>query len=435
VRRLAEQQHLAYFAGGCVRDFVMGKQPTDYDVATTATPAQIQEIFGPRRTLAIGAAFGVVCVHQKIDGIQHQVEVATFRRDGIYSDGRHPDEVTFSTPEWDAQRRDFTINGLFYDPLRRHIIDYVDGVGDIERRRLRAIGNPEARFREDKLRLLRAIRFAARLDFALDPVTGHSIRQMAEEIVVVSPERIAAELRKMFSHPSRTQAMALMRDTGLLPVLMPELMLIFGTATGEDGLMEHLRRLKQLDLEAALGLFGCLLSPSGKATAETEAREESGSSTVGQGLAGKGPGDGKRWLVSAWQERWRLSNEEANCIGFVLAHGLLLKKADQLAWSRLQPLLISPYIATALSVTAALLEHEFGTDQALSRCRAALAWPRARLNPAPLVDGRLLLELQVPTGPLYASLIKSGRAAQLDGAIRNREEAIGWLRERLNSEV
>jgi hypothetical protein len=432
---LAEQQHLAYFAGGCVRDFVMGKQPTDYDVATTATPAQIREIFGPRRTLAIGASFGVVCVHQKIDGIQHQVEVATFRRDGIYSDGRHPDEVTFSTPEWDAQRRDFTINGLFYDPLRRHIIDYIDGVGDIERRRLRAIGNPEARFREDKLRLLRAIRFAARLNFELDPATGKSIEQMAEEIVVVSPERIAAELRKMFSHPSRTRAIALMREARLLRVLMPEWTLILDSVTGEERLMEHLGRLKQMDLEATLGLFGCLLSEPGKPTDGTEAGEESDSNAADEGLAGNGEGDGKRRLVNAWQERWRLSNDEANCIGFVLAHAPLLKKADQLAWSRLQPLLISPYIATALSVTAALLEHEFGTDQALSRCRAALAWPHARLNPAPLVDGRLLLELQVPTGPLYASLIKSARAAQLDGAIRNREEAIGWLRDRLNPTV
>ncbi len=159
---LHRQGYLAYFAGGCVRDQILGISPHDYDIATDARPEQVREIFGARNTLLVGASFGVVCVHGFVGKTRHQVEVATFRSDGVYSDGRHPDSVHFAPPELDAQRRDFTINGLFFDPISDQVIDFVGGVEDIRAGILRSIGDPHHRFGEDKLRLLRAIRFAAR---------------------------------------------------------------------------------------------------------------------------------------------------------------------------------------------------------------------------------------------------------------------------------
>src|SRR6185436_14620848 len=183
VRRLRDSGHQALWAGGCVRDQLMGQTPKDYDVATDAVPDRIRETFGKRRTLPIGAAFGVItALGPRGAG---QIDVATFRRDAAYSDGRHPDAVTFSDAEHDAQRRDFTINGLFYDPLIGQVTDFVGGQEDLNRRVIRAIGDPLARIAEDKLRMLRAVRFAARFNFLLEEQTLAAIRQQAHELIIV----------------------------------------------------------------------------------------------------------------------------------------------------------------------------------------------------------------------------------------------------------
>jgi poly(A) polymerase len=210
----------AYWAGGCVRDQLLGREPKDFDVATDARPDEIRGIFGFRRTVAVGEAFGVIkVVGRKPEG---EVEVATFRQDASYSDGRHPDSVRFSTPEADAQRRDFTINGLFYDPLDDRVIDFVGGQEDLARRMVRAIGDARARFAEDKLRLLRGVRIAATFDFTLEPATRDAIKAMADQITVVSAERIAAEMRLMLVHPRRARALELLRELGLLKIILPE---------------------------------------------------------------------------------------------------------------------------------------------------------------------------------------------------------------------
>jgi len=204
VGRLREAGFEAYWAGGCVRDQMMGRRPKDFDVATSATPEQIRELFGRRRTLAIGAAFGVITV---LGGKPLEpIEVATFRRDAAYSDGRHPDSVTFSSAEEDASRRDFTINGLFYDPVEKKVIDFVGGCEDMQRRVIRAIGCPRDRITEDKLRMLRAVRFAAALEFEIDEETFLAVREMADQIGVVSAERIAAEVTKMLIGRNRVRA-------------------------------------------------------------------------------------------------------------------------------------------------------------------------------------------------------------------------------------
>ncbi len=208
VRTLRGAGFAAYWAGGCVRDCVLGRTPKDYDVATNAPPPQIRVLFGRKRTLPLGAAFGVITVLGPPGA--GAIEVATFRRDAEYRDGRHPDSVTFSTAEEDAARRDFTINGMFYDPIEDRLIDFVGGQRDLEARSIRAIGDPQERFREDKLRLLRAVRFAAALQAEIEPSTEAAIRRMAAEITVVSAERIAVEMQRILVDPHRSRGIRLL---------------------------------------------------------------------------------------------------------------------------------------------------------------------------------------------------------------------------------
>src|SRR6185295_1585440 len=210
----------ALWAGGCVRDELLGLTPKDYDVATSAKPEQIRDLFGRRRTLPIGASFGVITVLGPREA--GQIEVATFRTDAAYSDGRHPDSVTFTTAEHDAQRRDFTINGLFYDPIAQQVVDYVGGQQDLKAKILRAIGDPRLRLSEDKLRMLRAVRFAAAFNFAIDPDTLTAIQDMAPEINTVSAERIGIEIRRMLIDPNRASALKLLREANLLVQVLPE---------------------------------------------------------------------------------------------------------------------------------------------------------------------------------------------------------------------
>ncbi len=231
VRRLRDAGCEALWAGGCVRDELLGQAPKDYDVATSAPPDQVRRLF--RRTVAVGEAFGVVEVlGPRTESGPLKVQVATFRSDGVYSDGRRPDAVTFSSAREDAERRDFTINGMFFDPLGNLLIDYVGGQEDLRNRMLRAIGDPARRIAEDKLRMLRAVRLAARFDFAVDRATADAIGRMAPEIVVVSAERVADEFRKMLVDRHRARAMRLFMDLGLAQPLLPELLPMCGLPQG-----------------------------------------------------------------------------------------------------------------------------------------------------------------------------------------------------------
>jgi len=246
VRALLERGHQAYFAGGCVRDLLLGREPADYDVATDATPRQVMQIFP--QTFAVGEQFGVVLVPAEPTGAtgapsassgqalarqggraKGAVEVATFRSDVGYSDGRHPDEVRFTKdPREDVQRRDFTINGMLLDPLTpdsttNGILDFVGGREDLQAGIVRAIGDPERRFAEDKLRMLRAVRFAARFDYQIDPATLAAIQKLAPQIRQVSCERVREELTKMLTEGQARRAFELLDTTGLLPEVLPEI--------------------------------------------------------------------------------------------------------------------------------------------------------------------------------------------------------------------
>ena len=218
VRRLREAGHEACYAGGCVRDMLLGKTPQDYDIATDARPEQVQALFP--RTVPVGAQFGVILVVEQ--GVEFQV--ATYRADGVYLDGRRPEDVTFTTAEGDARRRDFTINGLFYDPESGEVRDFVGGRKDLESRTIRAIGQAGERFAEDKLRVLRGVRFAATLDFAIEPATWSAIGAGAAKIHEVSAERIREELAKIFLAPQRVRGFDLLDSSGLMQALLPEVL-------------------------------------------------------------------------------------------------------------------------------------------------------------------------------------------------------------------
>ncbi|MBL8829084.1 MAG: CCA tRNA nucleotidyltransferase [Planctomycetaceae bacterium] len=402
VDRLRSRGYEAYWAGGCVRDQLLGKQPKDYDVATSATPDQVREVFGKRRTLAIGAAFGVIAVIGSRE--QGVVEVATFRRDTSYTDGRHPDAVVFSTPEEDAQRRDFTINGLYYDPLAERVIDFVGGVADLKQGIVRAIGDPVARFNEDKLRLLRAVRMAARFGFHLDTATMQAIQAQADTVTSVSPERIGQEMRQMLTIDGRVQALELLVESRLLSAVLPAAVRLIGQPLNHD-------ERKQDAWQFTLEVLSLLPAP-----------------TFALSLAALVHLlDDPAAAITSANERWRLSNKEHERARWLAQQATALVDAPQLAWSRVQPLLVHEGIAELLDLHAARAAAANREAEHVAFCRAKLALPQAELDPPPLVTGNDLLQAGFPGGPNFARWLHDLRVAQLDGKLTTREAALAQV--------
>jgi len=391
VRKLRGAGFQAYWAGGCVRDQLLGRTPKDYDVATDATPEPIRGLFGRKRTLALGAAFGVITVLGPPGA--GQIEVATFRRDAAYSDGRHPDYVTFSTAEADAARRDFTINALFYDPLDDRVIDFVGGRQDLEARVLRAVGDPAERFRVDKLRLLRAVRFAATFAFELDAATEQAIRQMAAEIIVVSPERIAGEMQRILTDSRRSAGVRRLVQTGLAAAILPE---VVPHDEAQDRRLaqslEILDRLEDPGFPLALAALVCLWVDAAGAAAVAR--------------------------------RWRLSNQQTSRVAWLVAHRGTLAQAPAVPWSKVQRLFTAEGIHDLVALEEAIARAGSLDLDATAWCRAKLLKPPEVLNPPPLVTGDDLIGHGVVPGPRFQVLLERVRNAQLDGEVRTREEAL-----------
>jgi poly(A) polymerase len=382
VRRLKKAGHEALWAGGCVRDMLLGREPHDFDVATDATPEQVQKLF--KRTVAVGASFGVVEV---LGPKPHKAQVATFRSDVSYSDGRHPDAVVFSSPEEDARRRDFTINGMFFDPLEDRVIDHVGGRDDLRAGVLRAIGEPTQRFAEDKLRLLRAVRFATRFQLKLDPATADAIRAMANEITVVSAERIAEELRKLLTDPRRAEGVRLMADVDLITPIIPE---VAADVTPTVLVLERLPVVASFPL----ALAGVLRN------------------------AGKS-------VATKVSQRLKLSNAEREQVEWLVANHDRLGDAPNMRPSVLKPLLAHPSIGELLGLHRAEADANVGD---VEFCEQKLReWPPEVLNPSPLLTGDDLIELGVERGPAYKRLLDAVRAAQLDEIVTTKAQAIELL--------
>ncbi len=414
-RKLRDAGFEAFWAGGCVRDELLGLTPKDYDVATDARPDQIRDLFGHRRTLPIGAAFGVITVLGPRSA--GHIEVATFRTDAAYSDGRHPDSVSFTTAEHDAQRRDFTINGLFFDPIAHQVVDYVGGQTDLKHRTIRAIGDPRLRLREDKLRMLRAVRFAAAFGFTIDSDTLRTIRDMAPYINTVSAERIGMEIRRMLIDPSRAVAIALLRDTNLLAQVLPEV------ANLDDAVFTETQRIIAALKDPSLPLaLAALLVRAPEATATTT--DWSLQRPVLTAVSIANPSPFRPPLPAAIGRRLRYTNKEIHRTAWLLANRSLVAQAQQLPWPTLQRLLTHEGAADLLALHEAIAGAD---DSALAFCRERIAWPAERLNPLPLVDGSDLIRHGLTPGPQFAALLEQIRDAQLNGEIHSRDDALAMV--------
>ncbi len=431
VRRLQEAGFQGLWAGGCVRDELLGLTPKDYDVATNAHPGDVRRLF--RRTVAVGASFGVVEVLGPASaGPMLKVQVATFRADVSYSDGRHPDEVVFTDAREDALRRDFTINGMFKDPLTGEIIDHVGGQDDLKAGILRAIGDPQLRFEEDKLRLLRAVRMATRFQMNIEPATADAVKRMAPQINVVSAERIADELRKMLVDKDRARGLTLLDELGLAVPVLPEIVPMKGLPQGPPDaptgdLWGHvLRVLDLLGPEVSFPLaFAALLHDVGKPRTVGRTPDRYTfyyHEHVGKRLAGE---------ISA---RLRLSNEERERIEWLVEKHQYLGDARVMKWSKLKPILAHPGIRELLALHRAdALASERSLDH-VDYCEQLLReWTAEDLTPKPLLTGHDLTRLALEPGPLFKELLDTVREAQLDGTIGTTKQALEMVRERLTA--
>ncbi|RLS36831.1 MAG: CCA tRNA nucleotidyltransferase [Planctomycetota bacterium] len=398
VARLAKAGHEALFAGGCVRDEILGLEPDDYDVASSATPDQVRGLF--RRSVAVGASFGVIEVLGP-PGRKGplKVQVATFRTDGNYADGRRPSSVTFGTAREDALRRDFTINGMFMAPATGEVLDYVGGRADIQAGLLRAIGDPEKRFEEDRLRLVRAVRMTARFSMVLEKATAAAISRHASALTVVSAERIADELRKMLRHPKRARAMALLAEHGLLRVVLPEL----AEQAQEDP--ECLPRVFR-GLEALPSWAGFEIS-------------------LATTLMGADPS-----LTHNISRRLKISNEERDQLHWLLAHATALDTGCAPPRHILFPLFAHPWVDGLIHCARARLIASGQTPDGPDQARHMLESGDADFfNPRPLLDGADLQQIGLVPGPQLGQLLRRVRDEQLDGLLLDKGAALDRARE------
>ncbi len=419
VARLRSAGFAAYWAGGCVRDLLLGFEPADYDVATDARPEEVMGLF--RRTVGVGVSFGVVRVVGPAEA--GDVEVATFRSDGAYLDGRRPQAVTFSTAEFDASRRDFTINGMFFDPIDPRVIDYVGGRADLDARVLRAIGDPSARFAEDKLRLLRAVRFAARFGLAIEPGTRASVAAMAPQVTSVSPERIAQELRKMLVHEARVAAMELASDLGLVAAVLPPIVPMKGLFQGKpvqpDGdLWDHtMLVLEHLPVGPSFTLaFAALLHDAGKPSTRTLRAGK---------LSFHNHEQVGRAIALGLARDLKLSNAERDRVAWLVEYHQYLGEATRLRESKLKRILATEGIQELLDLHRADALASTGVTRHVDYCEWYLReQPAGPIDPPPLLTGHDLARHGLAPGPRFATLLEAVREAQLDRSIHSKREAL-----------
>ena len=441
VRTIRQCGFQAYLVGGCVRDLLLQRAPKDYDVATNATPAQVMSIFP--ETYAVGAQFGVVLVPMpgtstedkdaaslRAEGSAQSpvVEVATFRSDIGYSDGRHPDEVRFSQdPAEDVARRDFTINGMLLDPIRNEVLDYVGGRKDLEAGLIRTIGDPERRFAEDKLRMLRAVRFAARFQYTIDPATFVAMREHAPEIQAVSRERVRDELTRMLTEGHGRRAFLLLDESGLLKHVLPEISAMKGVEQPPefhpegDVFVHTLLLLDHLPDPCPPALaWGALLHDLGKPATFRRATDRirfDGHVEVGVKIA------------EEICRRLRFSNEDTTQVLALIDNHMRFGDATRMSESTLKKFLRMPAFDEHLALHRAdcLASHRIlSTYEFVAQKRAEI--PPEKMRPAPLVTGDDLIAAGHVPGPRFREILGAVEDAQLEGRLSSREAALEFVR-------
>ena len=425
---LRSHGYQALLAGGCVRDVLLKRAPIDFDVATDALPDQVIAIFP--ESLAVGAQFGVVQVWHG----EFKVEVATFRADGDYSDGRRPDEVIYTkSPEQDVKRRDFTINGLLMEPKSGDVLDFVGGQADLKAGLIRAIGDPDMRFTEDKLRLMRAVRFAARFGFAIEPATMAAIKRHAKEISVVSAERLRDELTKILTEGAARRGFELLDETGLLPFVLPEIAAMKGVEqppqyhTEGDVWTHTLLMIEQLPagIPATLA-WGVLLHDVGKPPTFRPI-SETGDRIRFDGHAGVGERMGEE--IS---RRFRFSNEDIEQIVALIANHMKFMETPRMRESTLKRFMRMPDFEEhmALHRLDCLSSHGHLDNYEFLR-RKQLEMPPEQLKPVPLLTGKDLIAAGYRPGPMFGIVLSEIEDAQLEGRISSSEEALRVARAKM----
>jgi tRNA nucleotidyltransferase/poly(A) polymerase len=423
-RVLRKEGHQAYFVGGCVRDLVLGREPADFDVTTDAPPARIQELFP--HSLAVGAQFGVIVVVED----SMQVEVATFRSDVGYSDGRHPDSVVYArSAEEDVRRRDFTVNALLLDPESGQVLDYVRGRADLQAGVIRAIGDPELRFQEDRLRMVRAVRFAARFGYAIEPATDAAIRKLASQVRVVSAERLRDELTKLLTEGAARRGFELLDATGLLVIVLPEISRMKGVAQPpqfhpEGDVWTH--TLMMLDgLRAGTSpelAWGVLLHDVGKPPTFAPP---------------KGPGDRIRFdfhvevgtrMAEEICRRLKFSNDAIEQVSLLVANHLRFKDVGQMKASTLKRFVRLPRFEEHLELHRLDCLSSHCSLEAYDFVQKFLTeTPPEQVRPLRLLTGDDLKEMGFTPGPRFKEILRAVEDAQLEGRLRTHEEAVSFV--------
>jgi len=427
--RLRAAGHIAYFAGGCVRDMVRGLAAKDFDVATNATPDIVQKIFP--HTYAVGAHFGVVVVVEN----GFNFEVATFRSDGAYLDHRHPVDVRFSSPEEDAKRRDFTINGMFFDPEKNELIDFVGGRADLEVKVVRAIGDPAARFAEDRLRMLRAVRFATVLDYKIDNQTWDALVANAASINEISAERIREELVKIFLSPNRVHGWELLDQSGLMRSVLPELDAMKGCLQPEQfhpegDVFEHTKLMLGLLPEkvSAPLVLSVLFHDVGKPV--TAQVDETGRIRFNEhdriGAA----------MTESIMERLRFSRAEIDAVVEMVRQHMVFKDVPKMRVAKLKRFMARPTFEEELElhrVDCASSHKMMDNYEFLLQKREEFA--NEPIIPPPLVRGDDLIALGMKPGPAFGEILEAVETRQLEGALKDRQQALEWVKTEYASAV
>lgn len=419
VKILQEHGYKAFFAGGCVRDMIMGKESTDYDIATNALPQDVMKLF--EKTIPVGVQFGVVIVVKN----GHNFEVATFRTEGTYSDGRHPDYIAFCTPEADVKRRDFTINGLLYDPIKNEILDYIGGREDISQGIIRTIGNPLERFTEDKLRMIRAARFACRFNFPIHADTRQAIIQLAPYIHVVSAERIREELEKILTGPNPHIGIQLLDELHLLQEILPEVSNMKGVRQPEnfhpegDVFVHTLLCLSKMEKPSFTLAMGVLLHDIGKTVTfeELDRIRFNLHEKVGADMAAK------------ICDRLKTSHAEKERIVWLVLKHLYFKDAQKMRLNKLKRLFANegyPELAElcridALSSCGDLSDYHY-CQEMVSKLS------HEEVKPKPLITGHDLIAMGLKPGPVFKDILTKIEDEQLDGNLTTRKAAIEEVR-------
>ena len=426
VRHLQTAGFSAFWVGGCVRDFLLGREPGDYDIATSARPEQVEKLF--KRTVAVGRKFGVMVLVEN----GRPFQVATFRAEADYRDGRHPEQITFGDAEADAQRRDFTVNGLFYDPVAEKLHDWVGGEKDLRAKIIRTIGSPGERFAEDHLRLLRAVRFAAELGFEIEPQTFAAVRTLAPKIELISAERIRDELIKLFSPPHAARGLVLLRDSGLLPGVLPELVATMVCEQSpnfhpEGTVFEHIRlMLEKLPSNAHPSLPWAVILHDIAKPATVERDPVTGKihfydhEKVGAALAGR------------ILQRLRFPKKQTDEIVACVRQHMQFKDVKQMRKATLRRLLLRETFPLELELHrldclgshGALDHYEFLAQQAAELEKQPAIRP-------PLLTGNDLMALGVKPGPVMGALLAEIREKQLQDELKTPRQARAWARKRL----